>query len=172
VKTVATYQRIEREREEFPIDHARLVEFINRHALDHVRRYHDNVDAGERRGLASLLRDAQLGHFEVVLALRADVVHRNPRELEQFIEQLDGYGVDVAFVQKYTRTENALHRPGRRPREFDVDYARRLRGRGTSIAAIAKKLGVGYATVHRALSSTAGRTAYVDVAQLELGLMH
>lgn len=58
-----------------------------------------------------------------------------------------------AGIERARREGKVLGRP---PADVDVDEALRLRGRGLSIRATAKKLGVGSSTLHRVLQAQPG----------------
>lgn len=67
-----------------------------------VRVHTDNdVSAykGKRRGYQALLEDLRSGAADTLLAWHSDRLHRQPRELEDFIDLINSKAIEVHFVQ-------------------------------------------------------------------------
>lgn len=54
---------------------------------------------GKRRGYQALLVDLESGVVDTLIAWHSDRLHRQPRELEDFIDIINATGIEVHFVQ-------------------------------------------------------------------------
>lgn len=54
---------------------------------------------GKRRGYEALLDDLRSGIVDTLIAWHSDRLHRQPRELEDFIDVINAHGTQVHFVQ-------------------------------------------------------------------------
>ncbi len=135
-----------------------------------------------RRALSRLMADAARGRFDLVVVRRLDRFAGSAREAVLALDRLRNLGVDFVSLEERIDTSGkygeALHgligglarlerdlrgrvearqKPGRgpgRPRiEFDLAEVRRLRDKGLSLRAIARRLGISKSTVARALRS-------------------
>lgn len=76
--------------------------FAEQHKCSVVRVHTDNDTSayrGKRRGYEALLADLRSGAADTLIAWHSDRLHRQPRELEDFIDLVEAKGIDVFFVQ-------------------------------------------------------------------------
>ena len=150
----ATYHRVSHEDQEYSSEDLEAFELVSMRGWTLVERYTDDVGQGPRLALERLMADARRGRFEVLVVYRAELLHRSRRELDAAIAELADLDVDLVTVLPLPPVPSETR--GRPPAEFDVERARAMRRRGNSYRAIARELGVGHATVHRALSRKEG----------------
>ncbi len=146
---VATYHRVPSADETFGPEDLLALRVVRQRGWTLAASYTDDTGAGPRPGLQRLIADARRDRFEAIVVYSGELLFRSRRELEALLDEL---AVDLVSVLPLgaARRENR----GRPPAEFDISRARALRLQGRTYAAIARELGVGQATVHRALVQT------------------
>lgn len=90
----------------------RLEEFCKFRDWDIVRTYSDKISGlkDSRPGLNQMLLDARKKKFDVVVSVKLDRLGRSTGHLLQLVEELNHYGVDIAFTDQPIDTTSSMGR--------------------------------------------------------------